>query len=75
MNLAEIVRFGRDRYGCELCACNSLTALWIVQDILDECGHNVFAKVSRYREGHGLPTSFPEYGTPLFNTISTTDES
>jgi len=69
MTIDKINAVSSDKYGCGLLALSPIAALWLAEEILATTNHNVYRKISNQRNRYGKGTSFPEFGTELFNGI------
>lgn len=69
MTANQINEYCTKVYGHGILEVNPLAALWVAERILNETGKSVYKTISRKRDKHGKGTTFPEYGTPLFNTL------
>jgi hypothetical protein len=69
MTIAQINQIAASRYGRQINGLDSIAALWLADYILETTGKNVYKTISNFRNKYGLGTSFPEFGTQLFNGI------
>ena len=69
MTIAQINKVSVERYGYQVNGLSPIAALWLAEHILETTGKNVYKTISRFRDKHGRGTSFPSYGTELFNAI------
>ena len=70
MTINKINAVCQQVYECGLLAIDPLAALWLAERIFAEHGVNVYSKISAHRNKYGSGTVFPEYGTPLFCTLT-----